>query len=654
MCGIAGFLDRSPNRSSDQLAPRVTAMTDAISHRGPDDSGLWLDAETGVALGHRRLSILDLSAEGHQPMISHSGDLIIVFNGEIYNFQEIRKDLESSGERFRGHSDTEVMLEAFDRWGMEASLRRFNGMFAFAVWDRRNRTLHLSRDRIGKKPLYYGWAGSTLLFGSELKALRAHPAFNSRIDRNALALYMRLGYIPAPYTIYENTWKLPAASFVSIRETDTGSNPQPQPYWSAREAAESGLRNPIGNYAEAQGELDALLRDSVALRMISDVPLGAFLSGGIDSSLIVALMQAQSTRPVKTFCIGFQEQAYNEADHARLVAQHLGTDHTELTLTSDQALEVVPRLPQMFDEPFADSSQIPTFLVSEMARRHVTVSLSGDGGDELFAGYTTYQKCAMFFDKYGWMPNPLKATAGHILRTVPQSLWNTVIPNGGLATPGARLHRLGATLGANTPESIYLSLLSFWEQPASLVRGAGELPTPFTRDEAGGMPEFLQKMMLLDSLVYLPDDILVKVDRASMAVSLEARGPLLDYRLFEFAWRVPSEFKVRNGQTKWILRDLLSRYVPREIIDRPKAGFAVPIAQWLRGPLRGWAEEFLGESRIAREGFLDVAAVRQTWSEHQSGRDWSSRLWAVLMFESWLESTQGTTANPVLNQTVTT
>jgi len=640
MCGIAGFLDRSNHRSPDSFRDSVAAMTDAISHRGPDDSGAWIDGDSGIALGHRRLSIIDLSAEGHQPMVSRSGDLIIIYNGEIYNFKDLRNNLETLGYRFRGHSDTEVMLAGFEQWGVEASLRRFNGMFALAMWDRRDRVLYLARDRVGKKPLYYGWAGDTLLFGSELKALRAHPAFRSGIDRNALALYLRFGYIPAPYTIYENIRKLPAATWLAIRAGDRGANADPVPYWSAREAAEAGLRNPIRDYDTAIGELDLLLRSSVGLRMIADVPLGAFLSGGIDSSLVVSLMQALSSRPVKTFCIGFREQTHNEADHARAVARHLGTDHTELTLTPDQALDVVPRLPHMFDEPFADSSQIPTFLVSELARRQVTVSLSGDGGDELFGGYTAYQSCSRFYEKYGWMPAGLRSATGQLLRAVPQPLWNRLMPNGGSMPPGARLHRLANTFAAQTQETVYMSLMSFWEDPGALVKRAAEPPTPFTRAGSSEIPEFFEKMMLIDSLVYLPDDILVKVDRASMAVSLEARGPLLDYRVLEFAWRVPREFKVRNGKGKWILRDLLSRYVPVEMIDRPKSGFAVPIHQWLRGPLRDWAEDLLDAGRIRREGILNPAPIRQTWSEHLSGCNWSHRLWAVLMFESWLEGTK--------------
>ena len=636
MCGIAGFLERSGNNGPDRLRSLVTAMTDAIAHRGPDDSGFWANPAAGVALGQRRLSIIDLSAEGHQPMASHGGDWVIVFNGEIYNFQELRKELEALGCRFRGHSDTEVMLAAFEQWGLDSAVRRFNGMFAFALWNRRERKLYLCRDRLGKKPMYYGWFGDTLLFGSELKALRAHPVFQAGIDRNAVALYLRLGYIPPPYTIYRNIYKLPAATHLTIGPEQSGANSAPVAYWSAREAAERGAVNRIASFDEAIGELDSLLRSAVGLRMIADVPLGAFLSGGIDSSLVVSVMQALGSQPVKTFCIGFEEQTHNEAIYARAVAKHLGTDHTEMTLTPGQALEIVPRLPRMFDEPFGDSSQIPTFLVSEMARKYVTVSLSGDGGDELFAGYAAYTSSLRFFKKYGSLPAPLRAAAAWGMESLPQSLWNRVLPGNGVATAGARIYRLASNLRQPSEETIYRNLMSYWEDPESVVPGAVELPTAFTTRESAGLPNMTEKMMLLDSLVYLPDDILAKVDRASMAVSLEARGPLLDYRLFEFAWRVPLEFKQRDGKGKWILRELLNRYVPRELVDRPKSGFAIPVAEWLRGPLREWAEDLLSENRLRQQGLLDSTVVRSVWKEHLDGYNWSERLWSVLMLESWI------------------
>jgi len=647
MCGIAGFLDRSGSGSgaSGDLTALVTRMTDAIAYRGPDDSGAWVDQAAGIALGQRRLSIIDLSAEGHQPMAGEDGNQVIVFNGEIYNFPELREELEGFGHRFRGHSDTEVMLAGFLQWGVDDAVRRFNGMFAFALWDRRERRLWLCRDRLGKKPLYYCWAGKgsagrTLLFGSELKALRAHPAFQAEIDRNAVALYMRLGYIPAPWTIYRGVYKLPPATHLSVGPDDCGRNSPPVAYWSAREAAERGVADRIVNFDDAIGQLDALLRSAVGMRMLSDVPLGAFLSGGIDSSLVVSLMQALSSQPVKTFCIGFEEQTHNEAIYARAVAKHLGTDHTEMILTADKALDVVPGLPRMFDEPFADSSQIPTFLVSEMARRHVTVSLSGDGGDELFAGYSAYRSSARFFEKYGWMPGTLRRATGQVLQGIPQSVWNRLVPGNADATAGARIFRMASTMRQASPEETYRNLMSLWEDPQRVVPGAIEPATAFSTRESAGLENLTEKMMLLDALTYLPDDILAKVDRASMAVSLEARGPLLDYRLFEFAWRVPLEFKLRDGKGKWILRELLNRYVPRELVDRPKSGFAIPVAKWLRGPLKGWAEELLGEKRLRDEGILDSGEVRRTWKEHLDGYNRSDRLWAVLMLESWLEESR--------------
>ena len=638
MCGIAGFLDLSGACSREQFTHQITTMTEALAHRGPDDQGLWMDLEAGIALGHRRLAIVDLSAEGHQPMVSRSGRLVLIFNGEIYNFLELREELEALGHSFRGHSDTEVMLAAFEQWGLVESLRRFNGMFAFALWDRRRRQLYFARDRLGKKPLYYGWCGHRLLFGSELKALQAHPDFVASIDHDALALYMHLGYIPAPYTIYERIWKLPPASFLVLDRPQPGTRGVPEPYWSARRAAERGLHTPIEDYRAAREELDTLLRDAVRLRMIADVPLGAFLSGGIDSSLVVALMQTQSARPIKTFCIGFQEGDYNEADHARLVAKHLGTEHTELTLEPKRALAVVPRLARLFDEPFADSSQIPTLLVSELARQQVTVVLSGDGGDELFAGYLAYASCGHFYRKYGWIPGALRRIAGRLLYRTPAAFWRS-LPHGRAADVAARLQRLAVAFQQSTPPAVHRALVARWERPELLVQGIHTL-APLGQEQESVLADPLHAAMLLDALLFLPDDILVKVDRTTMAVALEARGPLLDYRVFEFAWRLPLRFKIHRGMGKWILRDLLSCYVPQEIIERPKQGFAMPLEQWLRGPLRCWAEDLLEEGRLRREGLLNAKLVGRIWRQHQAGFDCSFRLWAVLMFESWLENQQ--------------
>jgi asparagine synthase (glutamine-hydrolysing) len=613
-------------------------MNNAIRHRGPDDSGSWVDAETGIALGHRRLSILDLSAEGHQPMHSASGRFVMVFNGEIYNFQEVRDDLAGRGHRFRGHSDTEVMLAAFEQWGIRASLDRFNGMFAFAVWDRQNRSLSLVRDRIGKKPLYYGWAGKTFLFASELKAFHAHPEFRGNIDRDVLAVYLRHGYIPAPHCIYKGVRKLLPGGILTIRDGNGGRNDEPEQYWSVLEAARSSLASPITDEREAAEELERLLRDAVGIRMIADVPLGAFLSGGIDSSLVVALMQSISARPVKTFSIGFRESSHDEATHAKAVAGYLGTEHTELYVTPDEARSVIPRLADIYDEPFADSSQIPTFLVSELARRSVTVALSGDGGDEFFSGYNTYVSCARHLDKYGNWPQPLRSLVSRTLTGVPPAVWDT-LAGPIVSNAGARFLRLGSVLRHGSLSSGYRAMLSHWEYPEQLAGGAAELPTPFLdprySDVAG---DAIPAMMLIDAAGYLSDDILVKVDRASMAVSLEARCPILDYRVFEFAWRLPLGMKRRNQEGKSILKDLAYKLVSRELLERPKSGFSVPVGQWLRGPLRSWANELLDPGRLRREGWVDGDTVQAAWKAHLSGRiDWSTRLWTVLMFEAWLD-----------------
>ncbi|MCW5979148.1 MAG: asparagine synthase (glutamine-hydrolyzing) [Bryobacteraceae bacterium] len=648
VCGIAGFLKRGAGQPQAAMCAQVVRMADAIRHRGPDDSGAWVDASAGIALSHRRLSIIDLSPLGHQPMESADGNWIIVFNGEIYNFQELRDELEGRGHAFWGHSDTEVMLAAFTEWGVEKSLRRFNGMFAFAVWNRAERTLYFARDRLGKKPLYYGWAGDTLLFGSELKALQAHAAFRAEIDRGALALFLRHNYIPSPHSIYRGIFKLPPAAMVAVPPSATGVTPAPVSYWSAREVAEQGAGRRIAGVEEALEELGALLKSAVGLRMIADVPLGAFLSGGIDSSLVVSLMQASSARPVKTFSIGFHEQTHDEARHAKAVARHLGTEHTELYVTPRDAMDVIPRLPSMFDEPFADSSQIPTFLVSQLARTEVTVSLSGDGGDELFAGYSAYHANAKFWTRYGAMPRVVRQVLSLGARGLSPSSWDHVMarlnswaPEGWRRdSPGIRLHRLANVLSQPTEETVYRSLISYWQPPFSLVPEDLEPPTAFT-DPArrARLGSFTERMMYLDTVSYLPDDILVKVDRASMAVSLEARCPLLDHRVAEFAWRVPLEMKVRDGKGKWLIRQLLYRYVPEAMVERPKTGFEVPLGDWLRGPLRGWAERLIAPERLRSEGILNPEPLRPFWTQHINGvYDWGRRLWPVLMFQAWLEA----------------
>jgi asparagine synthase (glutamine-hydrolysing) len=607
-------------------------MADTLVHRGPDDAGVWVDNAARLALGFRRLAIVDLSAEGRQPMASASGRYVIAFNGEVYNFLELRHDLEGKGHRFRGHSDTEVMLAAIEEWGLQSAVRRFVGMFAFALWDRQERSLSLVRDRLGIKPLYYAWMDGVFLCGSELKALRAHPAFRAEIDRGALTLYMRHSYVPTPYSIYRGCKRLPPGCTLTLDASLT-HRPEPVPYWSATAVAASGLGRPfIGSDPEAVEELDRLLRDAVRLRMIADVPLGAFLSGGVDSSTVVALMQSQSERPIRTFSIGFLEEGYNEAEYAREVAAHLGTEHTELYVTPAEAQAVIPTLPEIYDEPFADSSQIPTLLVSRLTRRHVTVSLSGDGGDELFAGYPRYAVADSLWRRIRWMPPVVR----HGVATVGSAL---TAQRSRLATGDSRLARIAEVLRAPSSEAIYRRYVSHWKRPEEVVIGGHELPTALSSGERRlPMAEFTHRMMALDTVTYLPDDILTKVDRASMAVSLEARVPLLDHRVVEFAWRLPLSMKTRNQQTKWALRQVLYRYVPRELIERPKMGFAVPLDAWLRGPLREWAEALLAPRRLRDEGLLDAERVGAVWRESVDGRPGHAReLWSVLMFQAWQE-----------------
>ncbi len=646
MCGITGFYDANRQRPTQEMGGIVQSMSHALYHRGPDDSGIWIDADNGIALGHRRLAIIDISPEGHQPMVSANGRYAIAFNGEIYNFLELRRELERLGHRFRGHSDTEVMLAGFSEWGLYPALKRFNGMFAFALWDSKERVLHLGRDRLGEKPLYYGCFGQTFLFASELKALKTHPAFQAQINRDALALFLRYNCVPAPYSIYQGIFKLPPGTVLTWNGKET--HPTPVPYWSAKEVAQLGTAQPwLGSESEAITQLEALLRDAIQLRMVADVPLGAFLSGGIDSSTVVALMQAQSSQPVKTFTIGFYEDAYNEAQYAKAVAQHLGTDHTELYVTPEEALAVIPKLPSLYDEPFSDDSQIPTFLVSQLARQHVTVSLSGDGGDELFGGYNRYFWGRRIWQKIGWLPQRLRQTAAHTLTWLSPQAWDRGFTQLGaflptqfkVPTPGDDLHKLAGILAVPNPEAMYTDLVSHWKDPEAIVIGGVEAVTALSdRKNWARLPDFTQRMMYLDAITYLPDDILVKVDRASMGVSLEARVPYLDHRVVELAWRMPLSLKIRGLQGKWLLRQVLYRYVPQSLIERPKAGFGMPIERWLRGPLRDWAESLLDERRLRDEGFFHPQPIRQKWVEHLSGeRNWQYDLWDVLMFQAWLE-----------------
>lgn len=639
MCGITGYWASGGNPEKCVVA----SMANRIASRGPDDAGAWVDGEAGLALAHRRLSIIDLSAAGHQPMVSPCGRYVLVFNGEIYNHEELRSDLEREGGHFdwRGHSDTETLLAAVRHWGVEFALTQLNGMFAFALWDRTERKLFLARDRMGEKPLYYGRCGDTFLFGSELKALTAHPDFNSEVNRDALALYFRHNCVPAPYSIYRDVFKLSPAHFLVVSECGRVIG-EPQCYWDLGAISEQQSAVEGVDSVELEESLDSLLRDAVKRRMAADVPLGAFLSGGYDSSVITALMQAQSNRPVKTFSIGFNEAGYNEAEHAKAVAAYLGTDHTELYVTPSQAMCVVPRLPEIYDEPFSDSSQIPTFLVSQLARQSVTVSLSGDGGDELFAGYNRHIVGPAIWNKVGPMPSFLRGALGMIIRLLGRADIDTLsryLPER-MQLPGLgnKLDKLGAALNASDGLAFYKSLASHWQHPSTLVLGGAEPETVLDRrEDIPQLPNLREQMLYLDMMTYLPDDILTKVDRASMAVSLEARVPLLDHRVVEFAWRVPSEFKYRNGQGKWLLRQVLYRYLPREMMDRPKMGFSVPIGAWLRGPLKEWADDLLNEKRLRDQGYLNAALIRRMWHEHASGkRQWHYHLWDVLMFQAWL------------------
>jgi asparagine synthase (glutamine-hydrolysing) len=631
MCGIAGFWVQ-PRDTREALCRQIYSMNAALLHRGPDDGGTWVDEQVGVALANRRLAILDLTASGHQPMISSCGRFVIAYNGEVYNFESIRDALRQDGKSLRSHTDTEAIVEGCAAWGLKKTLEWLNGMFAFAVWDRRDRTLSLVRDRLGIKPLYYGRFRSTLLFGSELKALVAHPAFSKEIDRNSLALFFRHGYIPAPYTIYKHVRKLPPGHTLTLSSAD--DTLESVPYWSAKSlAGETG----VGQLHEDEvvTRLDTLLRDAVGLQMVSDVPLGAFLSGGIDSSTVVALMQAQSARPIRTFSIGFAEKGYNEADYASTVARHLGTDHVNLYVCPKQIAESVQALPDMYDEPFADPSQIPTYLLSRLTRKQVTVSLSGDGGDELFGGYDHHQQLHRRWKMLRRVPRQVRAFGARAVRSL------LVTPEdfrpGGNHNVWDRLRNVPGILDSRSPELLSHYCLSHWKAPSDVVADSREPATAFTDEEQWPKTfDSLRRIMYLDLVTYLPDDVLTKLDRASMAVSLEARVPLLDHRVVEFAMQVPHRLKIRNQQGKWLLRQVLHRYVPKELFDRPKMGFNVPIGAWLRGVLRPWAEELLGEQLLSKHDLVDSDLIRRKWTEHiNEDCNWGHQLWNVLMFQAW-------------------
>lgn len=630
MCGITGFFNLSHEAPRQRLECIINRMTDSLVHRGPDSQGVWVDPQAGVALGHRRLAVIDLSSEGHQPMFSISGRYALVFNGEIYNYEVLRDELARLGGHFRGHSDTEVLLAAICQWGFEAALQKLNGMFALALWDREEQRLSLARDRFGEKPLYYGWSGSTFLFGSELKSLTVYPDFQKEINRDALVLYLRHNYIPTPHSIYKGIYKLPAASFQHVSIFDERLMREPTCYWSFREIAEAGIQYGVKESEEEAAEhVEALLKDAVKLRMAADVPLGAFLSGGIDSSTIVALMQAECGRPVKTFTIGFHEEKYDEARQARAIAGVLGTQHSELLVTPKEVMDIIPLLPGVYDEPFADSSQIPTYLVSKLARKEVTVSLSGDGGDELFCGYPRYFIAERICRYAGRIPKMGRRIAGKVLKHI-----------AGLPLPLSRkLARLSEILAAEGEENMYREMISHLNHPSEVVLTGVEPSTVFSDPEQWiTASSVFHRLMYIDTFTYLPDDILTKVDRASMAVGLEARVPFLDHRLAEYVWRLPLSMNIQRNKGKMLLRRILKKYVPEPLFNRQKMGFGVPIDLWLRGPLRDWAEDLLNEGRLKQEGFFEPKFIRKQWAAHLSGKEnYHYFLWTVLIFQSWHE-----------------
>jgi len=650
LCGIAGVLDVRRATTPEELAGFASTMSETLRHRGPDDGGVWADGSAGVALANRRLAVLDLSPAGHQPMHSRSGRYTMVFNGEIYNHRDLRRRVENGGPALRGHSDTEVLLAAVDAWGLERALGECNGMFALALWDAGSRSLKLARDRLGEKPLYYGWAGAHVVFGSELKALRAHPAFVPHVDRGALALYLRLTFVPSPHCIFERVYKLSPGTVLTIPEgLGVGSAlPVAVPFWSLRRAVETGRAEPFaGSPRDAVDRLEELLVDAVGLRLDADVPVGAFLSGGVDSSTVAALMQARLGRPVRTFTISMPDAGFDESDDARAVADHLGTRHVSVELSASDALDAIPRLPGIYDEPFADPSQLPTLLVAEVARAEVTVALSGDGGDEVFAGYNRHVLSRYAWRRVGRVPLPLRRLGARALLGVGHDRWDAVVGAVGphlpgslrVRNPGDKVQKLAELLRVPDAGALYPALVTQWDGAG--LTGVDAVPGTLM-DDRSSWPRSLDStelMMFLDTAIALPDGMLTKVDRATMAVGLEARVPFLDHRVVEFAWTLPLDLKIRDNRGKWALRRVLDRHVPKALVDRPKMGFDPPVGSWLKGPLREWSESLLDARRLADEGWLQPGPVRQRWSEHVSGRrNWDYPLWTVLMFQAWLDS----------------
>ncbi|MBT4668332.1 MAG: asparagine synthase (glutamine-hydrolyzing) [Candidatus Ruthia sp.] len=652
MCGFSGFLNFSPNWGDPLIL--LKKMGGQLVNRGPDGSGEWLDADFGVGLSHRRLSIIDLSEQGHQPMLSASGRFVIAYNGEIYNYQALKKELLQAGISFRGDSDTEVLLAAIESWGMKQALQRCNGMFAFSLWDKKEQTLSLVRDRMGEKPVYYGWQGEgakrTFLFGSELKSLRQHPVWQGGVDRDALANLLRYNYIPAPQTIHPNIHKLRPGYLLQLKKTTKGWSEKEECWWSLQEVAQQASKNPfMGSRTDAVDQLDKLLKNTIQEQSIADVPLGVFLSGGVDSSSVVAIMQSISNHPVKSFTIGFEDSAYDESSDARAVANHLGTDHNQWIVTADDALSLIPKLPSYYDEPFADVSQIPTLLVSALAKKKVTVALSGDGGDELFAGYNRHQWAPAMLQKMQYFPNAVRKALAVLIKSASPSGWDgffkaidPFLPKQlRVRHPGEKIHKIALLLKQNSEEELYAMLVRIWPDPIPLLNGNSYNLVQKHQDLWNLGDSFTERMTRLDSVTYLPDDILTKVDRAAMANSLETRVPLLDHRIVEFAAQLPLHMKIHQGSGKWVLRELLDRYVPRNLMDHPKSGFGVPIGQWLKGPLREWAEELLSEQKLEDGGYFDVKQVRKVWEQHASGKkNQQYKLWSVLMFQAWLESNE--------------